>query len=136
MTENIHLELVTPTRLVAKMEVSEVQAPGVEGEFGVLPGHTVFITLLRPGEVRFREGEHMRHFVVGRGFAEVGPDHVTILTDSAEETSTLNAGELRQILERDEARLKTLASDDPETALVFDRVERNRARLAAAERRL
>jgi F-type H+-transporting ATPase subunit epsilon len=132
MADVIHLELVVPSRVVAQAEVSEVEAPGLDGEFGVLPGHAYYISALKPGEVRFRQGDRITRYVVGRGFAEVGPDHATILADFAEEAGSLNAGEIQEALDRDEARLKSLSAGDPEAAVLIDRMERNQARLAVA----
>lgn len=133
MSTSVRIEVVTPTQTVAETKTSEVIASGADGEFGVLPGHALFVSQLRPGLVRFWEegsDEEVR-FVVGRGFAEVGPDHVTIISDTAERVSSLNEGSIRKELESDEARLRLLPAADPEFAVLQDRVERNRARLAA-----
>lgn len=135
MADNIQLELVTPTQVVAHAEVSEVEAPGATGEFGVLPGHAFYISVLKPGEVRFREGGRMRYFAIGRGFAEVGPDRAVILTDAAEESTSLSADDLQEALRRDENSLKALPPGDSQAVVVMDRIERNRARLAVAQRR-
>lgn len=135
MADLLKLELITPTKVVAQVEVSEVYAPGADGEFGVLPGHALFISQLRPGELRYKEAEQSKTMVIGRGFADVGPDRVTILTDTAEEPTSLNAGSIKAELERDESKAKDLPSSDPEAAVLADRIERNRARLAAVERR-
>ncbi|MFM7200323.1 MAG: ATP synthase F1 subunit epsilon [Myxococcota bacterium] len=135
MADSIKLELVTPTKVAAEVQVSEVIATAVDGEFGVLPGHALYIAQLKPGEVRFREKDQVKSFVVGRGFAEVGPERVVILTDSAEEPASLNAATIKAELAKDEERLKNLQPSDPDHAVLTDRTERNQARLAAVERR-
>ena len=72
--------------------------------------------------------------MIGRGFAEVGADHAVILTDTAEEVGTLNAGDIQAALQRDEERLRTLSSAEGDYAVLLDRIERNRARLNALGR--
>ncbi|MGH7274941.1 MAG: ATP synthase F1 subunit epsilon [Nitrospiria bacterium] len=83
MPEKIILEVVTPERLVLREEVDEVLAPGSEGDFGVLPGHCEFLTLLRGGEVHYRIGEQGRSLEVQCGFAQVMANRIIILADSA-----------------------------------------------------
>ena len=135
MANTLRLELVTPTKVVAEIETSEVVATAADGEFGVLPGHALYIAQLRPGEVRYKDAEGQQTLVIGRGFADVGPDRVTILTDSAEKVSELNPVTIKTELERDEEKVKSLLDSDGEHAVLTDRIERNRARLAAIERR-
>jgi F-type H+-transporting ATPase subunit epsilon len=86
MAKNILLEVVTPDRAVVSEEAQIVVAPGSEGEFGVLSGHTTFLTSLKEGTLRYRDssGKEKYLFVKG-GFAEVLPNKVTILAESAEE---------------------------------------------------
>ena len=84
MTEKIILEVVTPERLVLREEVDDVLAPGSEGDFGVLPGHCEFLTMLRAGELRYRIGEQVLSLEVRGGFAEVRANHIIILADEAE----------------------------------------------------
>ena len=82
----LHVEIVTPRRIVWKGEASDVQAPGELGEFGVLPKHIPFLTTLRPGPLKVNTvGEGQKKWSIGTGFAEAGPDRVVILTESCEE---------------------------------------------------
>ena len=81
------LEIVTPERKVLSELVDIVVAPGEEGEFGVLPSHIPFLTKLKVGELRFRIGAAARHVAIMGGYAEVLPDHVTILSPAAEEAT-------------------------------------------------
>ncbi len=85
MAKNILLEVVTPESSVVSEEVQIVVAPGSEGEFGVLTGHTTFLTSLKEGILRYKDssGKDKYLFVKG-GFAEVLPYKVTILAESAE----------------------------------------------------
>jgi F-type H+-transporting ATPase subunit epsilon len=135
MADSIKLELITPSRVVVEAQVSEVQAPGFLGEFGVLPGHTVFLSLVRPGEVRFREGEKFRYFAIGTGMAEIGPDRAVILSDMADESTEIKVEQVREELAADEGRLKTPGLNPVETAELMGRIDRHRARLQVAARR-
>jgi F-type H+-transporting ATPase subunit epsilon len=80
MADSIRLEIVTPRGLALTATVSEVTAPSVEGEFGVLPGHLPLLAALRTGIVSYRQGNETRRCAVGSGFAEAGPDKLIILT--------------------------------------------------------
>jgi ATP synthase F1 epsilon subunit len=82
MADRLRLELATPTRLVVSGEADEVVVPGSEGSFGVLPGHAPLLSLVGTGEVMYRTGREEHYLAVSGGFAEVGPDHVTILTET------------------------------------------------------
>jgi len=78
---DILLQVITPMKLVVDEKVDEVVAPGVVGEFGVLPGHVPFITVLAEGELRYKKGSHEKKLIVEGGIAEVRDDKVTVLTD-------------------------------------------------------
>ncbi len=78
---DLQLQVITPSRVIVDELVDEVVAPGVLGEFGVLPGHVPFITLLAEGEVRYRKGSSEQKLAVEGGLAEVRDNKVTILTD-------------------------------------------------------
>jgi len=106
MAGSIRLEIVTPEKTVVSEDVQIVMAPGVLGEFGVLIGHTPFLTALKTGVVRYsdsRGGEHMV-FVSG-GFAEALPQKVTILAESAERRRDIDVERARAALERAQKRL-------------------------------
>jgi F-type H+-transporting ATPase subunit epsilon len=81
----LHFSLVAPERELYAGEVDQVDAPGVEGDFGVLYGHEPFMTTLRAGEVIVRDGNARRVFTIQGGFADVTPDGFTILAESAAE---------------------------------------------------
>ena len=81
----LHFSLVAPERELYAGEVDQVDAPGAEGDFGVLFGHEPFMTTLRPGEVVVRDGATRRVFTIEGGFADVTPESFTILAESAVE---------------------------------------------------
>jgi F-type H+-transporting ATPase subunit epsilon len=76
-------ELVSPDRIAFSGEVDQVDVPGSEGDFGVLAGHAPLIALLRPGLMTVYAGGKQTKLVVLGGFAEVGPDGLTVLADMA-----------------------------------------------------
>jgi F-type H+-transporting ATPase subunit epsilon len=96
----LRCEVVTAERMVFEDDVSMVVAPGIEGQLGILPHHAPLMTALAWGElIIHREGQEDEFIAIGGGFMEVGPDHVTILADSAEraeEIDELRAEEARQ----------------------------------------
>jgi F-type H+-transporting ATPase subunit epsilon len=84
MADKIRLKVVTPGRLVLDEEVDEVTAPGVKGEFGVLPNHISFLTLLEPGEMSYKQGTTRRFLAISGGYAEVLDNVMTVLAPAAE----------------------------------------------------
>ena len=81
MAEKLHFSLVSPEREVYVGDVDQVDAPGSEGDFGVLAGHAPFMTALREGFVTVHEGDHLHRFEVQGGFADVSPAGLTILAE-------------------------------------------------------
>jgi F-type H+-transporting ATPase subunit epsilon len=83
----IHFSLVAPERELFAGEVDQVDAPGAEGDFGVLYGHEPFMTTLRAGEVIVRDGASRRVFTIEGGFADVTPESFTLLAEHATEAT-------------------------------------------------
>ncbi len=81
---HIDLQIVTPDRLIVQEQVDEVEIPGAEGYFGVLPGHTPLLAALGDGILWYRRGQSKTYLSVQGGFAEVLPDRVTVLATVAE----------------------------------------------------
>jgi F-type H+-transporting ATPase subunit epsilon len=81
LADKLHFSLVSPEREVYVGEVDQVDAPGAEGDFGVLAGHAPFMTALREGFVTVHEGDHLHRFEVQGGFADVSPAGLTILAE-------------------------------------------------------
>src|SRR5574341_1162165 len=96
MAGKILLEVVTPEKLLLSQQVDELIAPGVEGEFGVLPGHTHFLSMLKIGELRYRIGDQTNYMSVLWGFAEVTPKKVTILAEIAEKAEDIDVDRATQ----------------------------------------
>src|SRR5262252_8318928 len=80
----LQLQIVSADRSLVNEPVDEVEIPGAEGYFGVLPGHTPLLAVLGAGELWYRQGQERQYFAIAFGFAEVQPDRVTILAEIAE----------------------------------------------------
>jgi len=81
----LHFSLVAPERQLFSGEVDQVDAPGAEGDFGVLAGHAPFMTTLREGIVTITDGTTRRAFTIQGGFADVSGEGLTILAEQAVE---------------------------------------------------
>jgi F-type H+-transporting ATPase subunit epsilon len=99
------LEIVTPDRALVTDEVDEVQLPGVEGYFGVLPGHTPLLASLTVGEMWYRIGQEKFFLAVAFGFAEVLPDRVTVLAQIAERAQDIDIARAEAAKKRAEQRV-------------------------------
>ena len=105
MSDTFQLEIVTPEKKVVDTAAEEVQIPGKSGYLGVLPGHAPLITELAVGEISFRSSSGEERLAVAWGFAEVLPEKVTILAESAERPSDIDVERARTAKERAEQRL-------------------------------
>jgi F-type H+-transporting ATPase subunit epsilon len=106
MAGNIMLEVVTPNRSVVNEEAQIVVAPGEYGEFGVLIGHTSFLTTLKTGMLRYKDKAGSERIVfVNGGFAEVLPHKVTVLAESAERRRDIDIERAKSAVKRAEERL-------------------------------
>ena len=137
MAENIKLEIVTPEREVVNEDVNIVMAPGSLGEFGVLKGHTPFLTTLKVGIVRYTAAGGAERFVfVNGGFAEALPDKVTILAESAERRKDIDVNRAKASMERAEKRLEeTRTRDDIDAKRAKAALERAVVRINLAQLR-
>ena len=107
--DTFQLEIVTPEKKVVDTAATEIQIPGKNGYLGILPGHAPLITELAVGEVAFRVGNNNeeQRLAVAWGFAEVLPDKVTILAETAERPSEIDVDRARKSKERAEQRLSS-----------------------------
>ena len=125
------LELATPSRMLVSEDVDEVVAPGIEGYFGVLPGHAALLTTLGNGAVTYRSGREEKRLAVMGGFAEVQPERVIILAEVAEAPGEIDRARAERARQRAEARLAGRHPQGEEGG----EIDYNRA-LAALERAL
>ena len=105
LPSSIELQIVTPDRLILREAVDEVEIPGSEGYFGVLPGHTPLLAALAVGEMWYRKGEEKTYLSIAFGFAEVLPDRVTILARLAERADEVDVDRAEAARKRAEERL-------------------------------
>ena len=135
MAENIRLEVVTPEKTVVSEEVQIVVAPGTLGEFGVLIGHTPFLTSLKLGTIHYKDANGTERFVfVSGGFAEALPDKVTVLAESAERRRDIDVERAKAATERAQERLKS-EEEDIDFARAKSSLERSMYRLKLYETR-
>jgi F-type H+-transporting ATPase subunit epsilon len=116
----IDLQIVTPEKMLVHQQVDEVEIPGTEGYFGVLPGHTPLLASLAVGELWYRVGQEKTYLSLAFGFAEVLPDRVTILARLAERADEIDIERAEAARKRAEERLAHARQD----------VDYDRARIA------
>ncbi len=130
--DKVEFELVAPERLLASAEVDMVVAPGAEGDFGVLPGHSLFMSLLRPGVIEIFEGNQVtRRIFVAGGFAEVNERGCTVLAEEAMPVEEIDLERARQRLRDAEDDLGE-AKDDAERARAEREIPIAQAQIQAA----
>ena len=105
------LEIVTPDRSVVAERVDEVEIPGYHGYFGVLPGHTPMLAMLKVGELWYRKGSEKYYLSIAFGFAEVLPDRVTILAELAERPDEIDVARAEAAKRRAEERIAKPSAD-------------------------
>jgi len=113
---HIDLQIVTPDRLLVQEQVDEVEIPGSEGYFGVLPGHTPLLASLAVGELWYRKGQEKTYLSIAFGFAEVLADRVTILARLAERAADIDVARAEEAHKRAQQRLA-----DPAGELDYER---------------
>jgi F-type H+-transporting ATPase subunit epsilon len=134
MADTFQLEIVTPEKKVVDTPAEEAQIPGKNGYLGILPGHAPLITELAVGEIKFRERGTEQRLAVAWGFAEVLPDKVTILAETAERPSEIDVERARKAKERAEQRL-TSGDTEVDVDRALDALHRAEARLDVAEKK-
>jgi len=111
MASQLTLSVVTPEREIAHEQVDEVELPGTEGYFGVLPGHTALLATLSVGRLTYRQGQQRHVLAIAFGFAEVLPDRVTVLAQMAERAEDIDIGRATAARDRAAERLARVDRD-------------------------
>jgi ATP synthase, F1 epsilon subunit (delta in mitochondria) len=130
---SLHLQLVTPERKVLEVACDEVELPGEMGHFGVLPGHTALIALLKIGEASYRIGKNASFVAIGAGFAEVSNDSVTVLCDFAQLPAEIDLPAEQREQAQAQEEMKTVGVDTFDA--VNERLEAATARVQVVSRR-
>ena len=107
----IQLQIVSADRSLVNERVDEVEIPGADGYFGVLPGHTPLLALLSAGELWYRQGQEKHYLAIAFGFAEVLPDRVTILAEFAERAGEIDVSRAEAARKRAEQRMASPSAD-------------------------
>jgi F-type H+-transporting ATPase subunit epsilon len=128
------LEVVTPDRLVLSTQADVVVLPGVEGQFGVLPGHIPFLSALEIGEMYYKAGGKTEYLAVSGGFAEVTGEKVTIVAESAEVGREIDVERAKRALERAEKRLAAAKTENIDWARAEAALRRSLVRAKVAGR--
>ena len=133
MAGTLLLRVVTPERRVVESEADSVELPGAEGYLGILPGHTALVTLLKTGVLSYRRGGSREAYAVSAGLAEIADDRVSVLADSAQAASEIDAGAAERERAEAQTQMGTASADTlPE---IRARLELAEARLAVAQGR-
>ena len=136
MAGNIKLEVVTPGKSVVSEEAQIVIAPGSLGEFGVLTGHTPFLTTLKLGMIRYKDAQGIERYVfVSGGFAEALPNKVTVLAQAAERRRDINIERAKSAYERAKSRLEGKPKEDVDFVRAKAALDRALYRLKMADTR-
>jgi F-type H+-transporting ATPase subunit epsilon len=131
MAGTFRLRVVTPERQLVDEDVEEVVAPGASGEFGVLPDHIAFLTLLLPGRLIYRSGGRRHVLAIFGGYAEVADNVMTVLADGAEPVAEIDRNAAEAAARDAEAKLASLDPSATDYPTVRRSLECSTARLAA-----
>ena len=116
LPQHLQLQIVSADRSLVNEQVDEIEIPGADGYFGVLPGHTPLLALLGAGELWYRRGQETHYLAIAFGFAEVQPEAVTILAQIAEKADDIDVARAEAARKRAEERLAK-----PEMEMDFER---------------
>ncbi len=113
MANTFLLEIITPSRKILSLDAEDLTAPGDLGEFGILPGHMHFFSLLKAGAVSYKAGSKKGRIAISSGYAEVGPEKTILLLDNAMTEAEIDVETARQEITEATEKMKGLEPDDP-----------------------
>jgi F-type H+-transporting ATPase subunit epsilon len=136
MADRIHLEVVTPERKVFEADVERVEVPGLDGELGILPGHTELVSLLKPaGLLTYHIGNETGEMAISDGFVEVSADRVTVLANRATRPEDIDLARALKTREQAEQQMqRALADPDADSGRAAVELERASVEVQIAER--
>jgi len=118
------LDIVTPLGRIYEGEIKEAYFPGIEGEFGVLEGHSPLMTTLQPGVITIKKEDGSEEIIaINSGYVEVTPDHVNVLVDGAEPITGEKAGDIAEAIQRAKKLVREAANSDVLVASVEAKIE-------------
>ena len=136
MPDRLHLEVVVPERKVFEADVDRVEVPGLDGELGILPGHTELISQLKPaGLLTYHIGDEKGEIAISDGFVEISEDRVIILADSAARPEDIDLNEALRLKDLAEQELqKALSDPESDVSRASAKLERASIVLQLAEK--
>jgi F-type H+-transporting ATPase subunit epsilon len=134
MADTFQLEIVTPEKMVVKDAAEEMQIPGKNGYLGILPGHAPLITELEVGEISYQKGGQTHYLSVAWGFAEVLPDKVTILAETAERPQEIDVKRAQESRRRAEEALENGKTEEDFTNAEYA-LKRAETRIEVAQKK-
>lgn len=134
MADKIQLEVVTPERRVVAEPVDMVTVPGLNGELGILPGHTPLISQLKTGVLTYSQDGKSAQLHVSGGFVEVRDDLVAVLAEVAERPDEIDAAKARASRDQLEKQVGSWSGTEEELALVQTELDRSNVRVQLASR--
>lgn len=133
MADKLHFSLVAPERELVNEQVDQVDVPGAEGEFGVLPNHAPVMTIVKPGALRVYNNGAIRKIFVNGGFADVTPAGLTVLAEDAVDLADVDVAKLDQDIQNAKEDVNG-ARDDEHLSPAHLRLRRLEALKAALAR--
>lgn len=117
MTNVFHLQIISPAKVVVDAHVPSAEIPGAEGDFGVLPGHAAFFSMLRPGiiDVRLTDGMRRRFFAAS-GYADVTPQGCTVISDHVQDLADISPAEAEEAVAAARSAVNSAANDNDRIA--------------------
>lgn len=136
MPEQLHLEVVTPERKIFEADVDRVEVPGLDGELGILPGHTELVSQLKPaGLLTYHIGNETGEMAISDGIVEIGSDRVTVLANKAARPEDIDLARALKLKESAEQEMqRALADPDADILRAAIELERASVELFVAER--
>ena len=134
MAEKLKLEMVTPYGTVLSEEVDDVVAPGVMGEFGILPGHRAMLALLDIGVFSYLKNGKRSYVAINWGYVDVNQDRVTVMVETAEPEDIIDLERAQRAMGRAQKTLETLTEDDKEYKVAEAALHRALIRIQVANR--
>ena len=128
MAKTFQLDIITPTHVISEGQVEYLRAPSTEGFFGIMGGHAVATILMDIGEIKVTKAGKEFYYATNGGFADIRPESVMLLVETAEKVSDIDKDRAKQALKRANERLKNSSTDLTRAKTAIQRA-RNRLKI-------
>jgi F-type H+-transporting ATPase subunit epsilon len=133
--KTLHLEIVTPDGPTYQGDVDSIVLPAWEGQLGVLPGHEPLVALMKPGALRFSTGGKDEWLAVSGGFAQIGPDKVVILAETAEMAEAIDRARAKSRADQKQHEISSASGlSESQMALMQGSLLKEMIRMKVAEK--